>query len=188
MVVGRGTYSRKAREHRGAIKTNRVRAKVYVLRRSRELPRMRHFCNYLFSTKKRHPKGYRFLVVGRGRFELPKSVTSDLQSDPFGRSGIFPYMKLKRSLTFAWSWRLESNPQPADYKSAALPVELRQRISGKKSGALGWNRTADIRIFSPALYQLSYQGMNAARTSGKKSFGDPKRARTVDLQRDRLAL
>ena len=126
LVVGRGTYSRKAREHRGAIKTNRVRAKVYVLRRSRELPRMRHFCNYLFSTKKRHPKGYRFLVVGRGRFELPKSVTSDLQSDPFGRSGIFPYMKLKRSLTFAWSWRLESNPQPADYKSAALPVELHQ--------------------------------------------------------------
>ena len=90
--------------------------------------------------------------------------------------------------TGKWSWRLESNPQPADYKSAALPVELRQRISGKKSGALGWNRTADIRIFSPALYQLSYQGMNAARTSGKKSFGDPKRARTVDLQRDRLAL
>ena len=26
-----------------------------------------------------------------------------------------------------WSWWLESNPQPADYKSAALPVELHQR-------------------------------------------------------------
>ena len=26
-----------------------------------------------------------------------------------------------------WSWRWESNPQPADYKSAALPVELRQQ-------------------------------------------------------------
>ncbi len=26
-----------------------------------------------------------------------------------------------------WSWRWDSNPQPADYKSAALPVELRQR-------------------------------------------------------------
>ncbi len=25
-----------------------------------------------------------------------------------------------------WSWRWDSNPQPADYKSAALPVELRQ--------------------------------------------------------------
>ena len=27
----------------------------------------------------------------------------------------------------AWSWRWDSNPQPADYKSAALPVELRQQ-------------------------------------------------------------
>jgi hypothetical protein len=26
-----------------------------------------------------------------------------------------------------WSWRWDSNPQPADYKSAALPVELRQQ-------------------------------------------------------------
>jgi hypothetical protein len=25
-----------------------------------------------------------------------------------------------------WSWREELNPQPADYKSAALPIELRQ--------------------------------------------------------------
>ena len=58
-----------------------------------------------------------------------------------------------------WSWRLESNPQPADYKSAALPVELRQHAWRKYNGALGWNRTADIRIFSPALYQLSYQGI-----------------------------
>ncbi len=26
-----------------------------------------------------------------------------------------------------WSWRWDLNPQPADYKSAALPIELRQR-------------------------------------------------------------
>ncbi len=26
-----------------------------------------------------------------------------------------------------WSWREESNPRPADYKSAALPAELRQQ-------------------------------------------------------------
>ena len=29
-------------------------------------------------------------------------------------------------ITKCWSWRWDSNPQPADYKSAALPVELRQ--------------------------------------------------------------
>ena len=32
----------------------------------------------------------RYFVVGRGGFEPPKSLTSDLQSDPFGRSGIYP--------------------------------------------------------------------------------------------------
>ena len=31
------------------------------------------------------------VLVGRGGFEPPKSVTADLQSAPFGRSGIFPY-------------------------------------------------------------------------------------------------
>ena len=30
------------------------------------------------------------VLVGRGGFEPPKSKTSDLQSDPFGRSGICP--------------------------------------------------------------------------------------------------
>ncbi len=28
-----------------------------------------------------------------------------------------------------------------------------------RGGALGWNRTADIWIFSPPLYHLSYQGV-----------------------------
>jgi hypothetical protein len=27
-----------------------------------------------------------------------------------------------------WSWRRESNPRPSDYKSDALPAELRQLI------------------------------------------------------------
>jgi hypothetical protein len=30
---------------------------------------------------------------------------------------------------FAWSWRRDLNPRPSDYKSDALPTELRQRIS-----------------------------------------------------------
>lgn len=30
-------------------------------------------------------------LVGEGGFEPPKSVTTDLQSAPFGRSGIPPY-------------------------------------------------------------------------------------------------
>ena len=45
---------------------------------------------------------------------------TDLQSAPFGHSGILPYSIIK------WSWQTDSNPRPADYKSAALPAELCQ--------------------------------------------------------------
>ena len=43
--------------------------------------------NYLYALT------YVRFVVGRGGFEPPKSKTSDLQSDPFGRSGICPYIQ-----------------------------------------------------------------------------------------------
>ena len=61
-------------------------------------------------------------VVEEGGFEPPKSVTADLQSAPFGRSGTLPYSVLAEN----WSWWTDSNPRPADYKSAALPTELHQ--------------------------------------------------------------
>ena len=46
---------------------------------------------HLNHTQKGHTVWYVLFVVGRGGFEPPKSKTSDLQSDPFGRSGICPY-------------------------------------------------------------------------------------------------
>ena len=64
-------------------------------------------------------------LVGEGGFEPPKSLTTDLQSAPFGHSGILPY--LIELLVKKWSWWTDSNPRPADYKSAALPAELHQR-------------------------------------------------------------
>ena len=102
-----------------------------------------------------------FELVGEGGFEPPKSLTTDLQSAPFGHSGIPPYKVLIalvhpsraqrsgsarkeesqrrerafgtlagsetiRSLRRRWSWWTDSNPRPADYKSAALPTELHQ--------------------------------------------------------------
>ncbi len=59
-------------------------------------------------------------------------------------------------------------------------VALYQMSYARICGASGWNRTADTRIFSPLLYQLSYRGV-------RRICGDPDRARTDDLQRDRLA-
>ena len=68
------------------------------------------------------------MLVGRGGFEPPKSVTADLQSAPFGHSGTYPY-EVGFSRKGEWSWRWDLNPQPADYKSAALPIELHQQTA-----------------------------------------------------------
>ena len=91
------------------------------------------------STPEPLPHNYIKLVEGDG-FEPSKAQLTDLQSAPFGHSGIPRY----------WSWWRESNPQPADYKSAALPL----------------SHTSTRMI---------------------EKIGDLERARTVDLQRDRLA-
>ncbi len=76
--------------------------------------------------------------MGSGGFEPPKSKTADLQSAPFGHSGNCPayirpvicdvlYNILKKLIANQLinnrnalsQWR-DSNPRPADYKSAAL--------------------------------------------------------------------
>ena len=63
-----------------------------------------------------------------------------------------------------------------------------------KGGASGRSRTTDTRIFSPLLYQLSYRGIqkqdffeNTCQIDKYFQNGDPEGARTLDLQRDRLA-
>ncbi len=55
-----------------------------------------------------------------------------------------------------WSWRQDSNPRPADYKSAALPTELRQHKYGALSGAGNGSRTRNLQLGRLSLYQLSY--------------------------------
>ena len=59
------------------------------------------------------------MVEGEG-FE-PSKLSQQIYS--------LPPLTARESLrdTINWSWREESNPRPADYKSAALPTELRQR-------------------------------------------------------------
>ena len=41
-----------------------------------------------------------------------------------------------------------------------------RQLQPLKSGAQGWNRTSDTRIFSPLLYQLSYLGLRAGEFAG----------------------
>ena len=52
---------------------------------------------------------------GDRRIRTSEVETTDLQSVPFGHSGISPLKKSRRR---------DSNPRPTDYKSVALPAEL----------------------------------------------------------------
>ena len=45
----------------------------------------------LHEKKKTEYKAFSLNLVGEGGFEPPKSVTTDLQSVPFGRSGTLPH-------------------------------------------------------------------------------------------------
>ena len=93
------------------------------------------------------------LVEGDG-FEPSKAQLTDLQSAPFGHSGI--PRRCSRTEHYSttpanvqcifWSWRRESNPQPADYKSAALPLShtslklaIRTGLEPVTSSVTGWH-------------------------------------------------
>ena len=76
----------------------------------------------------------------------------DLQSPAFGHFANPPRLH-------NWCRREDLNPQPTDYKSVALPIELQRHDCHDENGGLGRNRTADTWIFSPLLYRLSYQAV-----------------------------
>ena len=88
---------------------------------------------------------FRLFLVERDGFEPSKSVTTDLQSAPFGHSGISPYGAGDRNRTNnllitnqllcqlsytsrSWCLGAESNHRHRDFQSLALPTEL----SGQK--------------------------------------------------------
>jgi hypothetical protein len=56
------------------------------------------------------------------QIELVSKDTSPLIFTARIRSASFP----EKPFNFWWSWRRELNPRPSDYKSDALPAELRQ--------------------------------------------------------------
>ena len=65
---------------------------------------------------------------------LRSRTATDLQSVPFVHSGTSPsIIHIPPPPTWGGSWRWESNPRPADYKSAALPTELRQLRASLKT-------------------------------------------------------
>ena len=149
------------------------------------------------------PLGYVAVPGGRA-FSLPPSAYAHQQPgiQPGARPAAVACKLMRRLWTLLysmhpqapgcsnnkWSGRRGSNPLPPPWQGGALPDELRPHIRTAYAvrGASGRNRTNDTRIFSPLLYQLSYRGIWGTNRTLYKD-GDPERARTVDLQRDRLA-
>ncbi len=83
-------------------------------------------------------------MVGRDGFEPSKSKTADLQSAPFGHSGISPY---------------NGAGDGTRTRDLLITNQLLYQLSYTSiCGALGRNRTTDTEIFSLLLYRLSYQG------------------------------
>ena len=71
-------------------------------------------------------------------------------------------------ISCTWSWWTDSNPRPADYKTAALPTELHQRMPSSFRGVSLLTLTAIFLVtgLEPAasllerpLYHLSYTRM-----------------------------
>ena len=77
------------------------------------------------STKQRKTcRSKSFLSGGRGRIRTIEAKRS--------RFTVCPLWPLGNSPILNWSWWTDSNPRPADYKSAALPTELHQHFQAPK--------------------------------------------------------
>ena len=128
-------------------------------------------------------------LVEGGGFEPPKVEPADLQSAPFDHSGTPPKIKPRilreRSTTVnrnslirhkkIWSWWTESNPRPADYKSAALPTELHQHICQYLTDlALGLLSSFSFSRSRPGVLPVVRRTANVHWTFGSSSPKEPR--------------
>ena len=105
--------------------------------------------------------------MGRDGFEPSKSWTTDLQSVPFGRSGIFPcyFADVPHKKNGAGERNRTINLLITN--QLLCLIELHQHnYSVPMIGASGRNRTTDTGIFSPLLYLLSYRSKTLATRKG----------------------
>jgi len=84
---------------------------------------------------------YQKVQWGEEDSNLRSHKTTDLQSAPVGRFGISPIIKELKSLL------TDSNRRPTDYKSVALPAELRRPDPFFKGIAKLIEKTFSTKIF-----------------------------------------
>ena len=65
------------------------------------------------------------------------------------------------SLRINWSWQKELNPQPTDYKSVALPIELCQRFSFVTSVSI-----KDVGVFVNNFFKKSVRNFINQKSGG----------------------
>ena len=121
-----------------------------------------------------HPNRCPEFLVGEGGFEPPKSLTTDLQSAPFGHSGIPPYSVFEYlpldSPTNLLVLARRPSEAVAERKGERRERRAVFRASGKRNtasvlrrGAGRRTRTPDLLITNQLLYQLSYTSIATAR-------------------------
>ena len=108
-------------------------------------------------------------LVGEGGFEPPKSLTADLQSVPFGHSGIPPYslcctyFETQRS-----GFKMKRRKAIADMELFAS-AESGMEQASFDGGAGRRIRTPDLLITNQLLYRLSYTSRKSSEGYNSKS-------------------
>ena len=95
---------------------------------------------------------------------------------PLGNSSVIIPLSMYQSLKdilfcpakHFWSWREELNPQPTDYKSVALPIELCRQLRRYLSPNLLWrpgwgSNPRPLAWQASILNQLNYRAMHGGR-------------------------
>ena len=108
-------------------------------------------------------------LVGEGGFEPPKSLTADLQSVPFGHSGIPPYsLCCTHFETQRSGFKMKRRKAIADMELFAS-AESGMGQASFDGGAGRRIRTPDLLITNQLLYRLSYTSRKSSEGYNSKS-------------------
>jgi hypothetical protein len=113
----------------------------------------------------------------------PRSPTVTRSKQLFSAAPLFrpgPILSGATRAPYEWSWRRDLNPRPSDYKSDALPAELRQRKNYRKSGRLILSRKIQIQAGTPTPATIAAQKSRLAQRRRRGKPGNPWQIRKTE--------